>query len=100
VRTIRGAGGERSLFSVDAPNIIVETVKPAEDGSGDVVVRLYEAKRMATRCRLSTSLDIATAVQTDMLENGNEALPLADGQIGLEFRPFEIKTIRLRPGSE
>jgi alpha-mannosidase len=99
VRTIPGAAGERSLFSVDAPNVIIETVKPAEDRSGDVVVRLYEAKRTATRCRLSTSLDITAAVQTDMLENGNEALPLADGQIGLEFRPFEIKTIKLRPGS-
>ncbi len=47
--TAAGAGGEQSLFSVDAPNIIIETVKPAEDGSADVVVRLYEAKHMATR---------------------------------------------------
>ncbi|MCD6289876.1 MAG: alpha-mannosidase, partial [Anaerolineae bacterium] len=32
VRTAPGAAGEQSLFSVDAPNVIVETVKPAGDG--------------------------------------------------------------------
>ena len=51
VMTVSGAAGERSLFSVDAPNVVVETVKPAEDGSADVVVCLFESKRTATRKR-------------------------------------------------
>jgi alpha-mannosidase len=84
------------LFSVDAPNVIVETVKPAEDGSGDVVVRLYESKRAATRCTLSTSLPAVGAVQTDMLENKLGGLALRDGQVALDFRPFEVKTVRLK----
>ena len=87
---------ERSLFSVDAPNIILETVKPAEDGSSDIVVRLYESKRMATRCVLTTSLPVREALQTDMLENGDKKLPCQNGQIELEFRAFEVKTVRLR----
>ena len=87
---------ERSLFSVDAPNIIIETVKPAEDGSADVVVRLYESKRTATRCALTTSLPVREAIQTDMLENGDNKLPCQNGKIELEFRAFEVKTVRLR----
>ena len=98
VGTATGAAGERSLFSVDAPNIVVETVKLAEDGSGDIIVRLYEAKRMATRCTLTTSLSVASAQQADMLENVERALPHADGKLALEFRPFEIKTVRLAIG--
>ncbi len=94
--TAAGAGGERSLFSVDAPNIIIETVKPAEDGSGDVVVRLYEAKHMATRATLITSLPVKRAAATNMLEEFEADLPCASGKIALEFRPFEIKTVRLQ----
>ncbi len=93
--TAEGDGGARSLFSVDAPNVIVETVKPAEDKSGDVVVRLYESMRTATRCTLTTTLPVGKAVQTNMLEEKEGDLTLQDGQIALDFRPFEIKTVRL-----
>jgi len=94
--TAPGSAGERSLFSLDAANIVIETVKPAEDGSGDVVVRLYEAKRMATRATLSTSLPVEDALLTDMLEEGGVQAACDAGQIALDFRPFEIKTVRLR----
>ncbi|AHF91670.1 alpha-mannosidase [Opitutaceae bacterium TAV5] len=92
-----------SLFSCDAPNIILETVKLAEDDSGDLVLRLYESARAATRCRLRIDLaatSFHSACETDMLENplSGRALPLPDAAgLGLDFRPFEIKTLRLRP---
>jgi alpha-mannosidase len=95
VTTAAGAGGQGSLFAVDAPNVIIETVKPAEDGSGDVVVRLYEAKHMATATALTTTLSVKRAAVTNMLEEFEAELPCADGKMALGFRPFEIKTIRL-----
>ena len=91
-----GAGGSASLFTVDAPNVILETVKPAEDRSGDVVVRLYEAKHTATRATLRTALPVKAALAVDMLEEGNAKVAVADGAIALDFRPFEIKTLRLK----
>lgn len=94
--TAEGAAGEKSIFSMDAPNIIIETVKPAEDGSDDIVLRLYEAKRTATRCTLTTSLPIASASRTNMLEEVEENISLNDNRIELTFRPFEIKTVRLK----
>ena len=81
---------------MDAPNVVIETVKPCEDGSGDVVVRLYESKRSRTSCRLSTALKLARARATDMLEQGGKLLLVHDGAIELDFRPFEIKTLRLK----
>ena len=93
--TAPGAAGERSLFSVDAPNVIIETVKPAEDGSGDLILRLYESKRMATCCVLTTSLPVAAAEQTNMLEEAEAELPCEHGEIPLKFRAFEVKTLRL-----
>ncbi len=90
-----GEAEARSLFELDSPNVMISTVKPAEDGSGDVVVRLYESMRTATTCELSTSLPVQCARETNMLEEGGAELPLEDGVIPLRFRPFEIKTVRL-----
>ncbi|OQA41272.1 MAG: Mannosylglycerate hydrolase [Chloroflexi bacterium ADurb.Bin325] len=92
-----GAAAEavRSLFTLDAANIFLDTVKPAEDGSGDVVLRLYEAKRTATRCTLATTLPFARASQTNMLEEHQADLAFEDGRLALDFRPFEVKTLRL-----
>lgn len=93
--TASGAGGEKSLFSLDAANVIIETVKPAEDGSGDCIVRLYEAKKTATRCTLTTSLPVKSVGLTDMLENAKTETTCEGGKISLDFGPFEIKTLRL-----
>ncbi|MDD5707716.1 MAG: glycoside hydrolase family 38 C-terminal domain-containing protein [Kiritimatiellae bacterium] len=95
IMTASGFAPAQSLFTLDAGNIILEAVKPAEDGSGDMILRLYESKRMATRCRLGTSLPVRKARAADMLEATGATLPLRSGRIDLKFRPFEIKTLRL-----
>ncbi|MCU0722307.1 MAG: glycosyl hydrolase-related protein [Planctomycetes bacterium] len=96
-RTAPGAAGEKSLFTLDAPNVAVEAVKPAEDGSPDVVVRLYESAHAATRCTLATAFPVKEAWETDMLEKPLRSLPCRLGKLYLEFRAFEIKTLRLKP---
>jgi len=94
--TRAGDGGTRSVFSIDHPGIVIDTIKPAEDGSQDLILRMYEWRRTATRCMLHSALDLARACVTDMLERGEDALPILEGNsVPLEFRPFEIKTLRL-----
>ncbi|MGD2175393.1 MAG: glycoside hydrolase family 38 C-terminal domain-containing protein [Candidatus Brocadiaceae bacterium] len=93
--TAPGSAGTRSLFRLDASNLVLEAIKPAQDGSGDLVLRIYECKRMATRAVLSTPLPLAGAALADMLERRQAELEVGDGRIPLEFRPFEIKTVRL-----
>ena len=84
-----------SAFGVDAANVFIDTVKPAEDGSGDIVLRLYEAKRADTACALTVNLPAKRAWMCDMLENRLEALPVEGGRIDLRFHTFEVKTLRL-----
>ncbi len=87
----------RSLFSVDAANVVMETIKPAEDGSDDVILRFYESMRTATRCTLTTTLPIKTASLTNLVEETDGGrLELKDGAVVLDFRPFEIKTVRVQ----
>jgi alpha-mannosidase len=95
VLILPGSGGENSIFTIDAPNIILETIKPAESGNKGIVLRMYESKHAATRCTLTTNLPVFEVSQTDMLESYQNKLSINNGKIALEFHPFEIKTILL-----
>ena len=90
-----GIAPARSLFSVDAPNVIIDTVKPAEDGSGDVILRLYESKKSDTFFTLKVDLPFASVCLCDMLEQPEQSLAAAE-RIQLHARPFEIITLRLK----
>ncbi len=63
-----GVAAPTSLIAVDDPGCLVEAVKLAEDGSGDVIVRLYEALGGRRRARLRPAFTFATVTETDLLE--------------------------------
>ena len=87
-------------MSVDAPNIVLETVKAPEAGDADaLVLRLYESMRTRTRCTVKVDLPVARALETDLRERTLRELPVKDGAVTLEFGPFEIKTLMLKLGS-
>jgi alpha-mannosidase len=91
-----GEAGEKSLFQVDQSNVIIETVKPAEDGTGNIIMRLYESLRTDTQVELTTAFPLQSVQQTDMLEKAQNSLPIDEGRVKLSFRPFEVKTLRLQ----
>ena len=90
-----GASEPFSLLSVDAPNVIIDTMKLAEDGSGDMIVRLYESKHADTKVRLTFGFGAAQVHICDMLENPSERLSVGNGGVVLSMRAFEVKTVRI-----
>lgn len=98
VTAAEGAAEDFSMMSVDAPNVIIDTVKAAEDGSGDTIIRLYESKHAACDACLTLNLPAGAVYACDMLENPSEQLPLRDGRVQLSFRGFEVKTLRVKRG--
>jgi len=82
------------LISVNSPNIIIETIKQAENGEG-LVIRLFESRRMRGSVTLRSIFPIKAAWETDLLEENQTQCTLIDGQIILDFKPFEIKTLRI-----
>ena len=84
-----------SAFSVDTENILIDTVKPAEDGSGDLILRVYEAKKADTACNLLLGIPAGCVWECDMMENKLEELPLSENILPLHFHTFEVKTLRI-----
>ena len=92
LRRRRGTAVE-PLVHVDGP-AYVEAVKLAEDGSGDVVVRLYEPYGARGRVRVTAGFETAGSEVVDLLER-----PLAGDEwdgTHLSLRPFQIVTLRFR----
>ena len=85
----------QSFVSVDDPGFVVVAVKRADDGSGDVVVRGYEAYGGSRRARLRLAMPFTAAYRTDLLERPRGSLRIDDGAVCLAVRAFELVTIRL-----
>jgi alpha-mannosidase len=96
VRSLHGAAPVAPLVSVSNPGIVIEAVKLAEDGSGDVVVRLYESLGQRTSGVLRPGFEVASVVATDLLERTVEApgIELREAEVGLVLRPFQLVTLR------
>jgi Alpha-mannosidase len=91
-------GESRPLAATEHDGLVVSAVKLADDGSGDVVVRLYEALGARAAGRLTLGFAAAPVVVTDLLERPFDTPPpgLTDGVVALVLRPFRILTLRLR----
>jgi len=85
---------ERSFLQVDAPNVIVEAVKKAEDDDG-MVIRLYECENRGTRAKLWLDFPVTAAFETNLMEEVINPLELTENSVALKFLPFEIKTVKV-----
>ena len=85
---------EDAGFRVDSEAIILETIKPADDQSDDIILRLYESLRTHAEGRLILPFD-AQVYESSMDEEQTSKL-LGEGiGIPLRMKPFEIRTLRV-----
>ncbi|KAJ2553544.1 Glycoside hydrolase, 38 vacuolar alpha mannosidase, partial [Coemansia sp. RSA 1933] len=93
-----------------ATNVVLDTVKVAEDSPNCIVVRLYEAYGGHARATLTTRLNATAAEKTNILEEKIHDLKIVPSvsktgggggggtktkSIDLSFNPFEIVTVKL-----
>lgn len=95
-RLVRGASPVEPLFTVSNPALVIEAVKLAQDGSGDVVVRLYETLGQRSAGSITANFPVRNVLATDLLERNTEApgVAPADGGAELRLRPFQLVTLR------
>lgn len=89
------AGGVRPLVTASEANVVIETVKRAEDGNG-VIIRLYESHRKRGKVSVRFAFPAANAWITNLLEEAESALVVEDGSVSLDLRPYQIVTLRVQ----
>ena len=87
------------LVRVDNPAVVVEAVKLAEDRSGDLVVRLYEAHGDRAEATVTVDVPVEHIEATDLHEvpNADASAITGAGPVTVTLRPFQILTLRIRP---
>ncbi len=87
------------LVRIDHPAVLVESLKLAEDRSGDVIVRLYESEGTRAAAELTLDFDVDGVIVTDLIER-EIAAPAGfahDGRsVRFVLRPFQLLTLRIR----
>jgi alpha-mannosidase len=83
------------LVTSAASQVIVETVKLAEDASGDLIVRLYESTGGRCSSLISFAGSASSISLTDFLEAPVSVETTSGDSINLEFRPFQVVTLRV-----
>jgi alpha-mannosidase len=85
----------QSLISCSSPNIILETIKQAEDGDG-IIVRLYESQRKRGQVQVKFGGAVDSAWTTNLLEENESALSVENDSIILNLKPYQIVTLRVK----
>ncbi|MBN1487316.1 MAG: alpha-mannosidase [Anaerolineae bacterium] len=86
----------QSLVSVDRPNVVIETLKRAEDGQG-LIMRLYENQRQRGPALIKTGFPLKEVWRVNLMEENQEPLDCESGAVMLDLGPYQIVSLRLIP---
>jgi alpha-mannosidase len=84
------------LVELTGDGVEISAVKRADDGSGDLVVRLAEVCGARTPVTVRLPQRIDDARRCNLLEEPQSAIDTGDGIVAITLQPFELVTLRLR----
>jgi alpha-mannosidase len=82
------------FIAVDKDNVLVETVKKAEDGNG-YIIRLYETLNKRTNAKVSFGFDAKEVHLVNLIEEEISQLDKNCNSVDVTVKPFEIITLRV-----
>lgn len=93
-----GAGRAKkfSFASCANANVILDTIKGAEDGDG-LIVRVYESQGSRGNASIEFGFRLQEAAECNLMEEFERVLPAEGNTLRFAIKPYEIKTFRIRP---
>ncbi|MBR5152995.1 MAG: alpha-mannosidase [Clostridia bacterium] len=83
-------GKVEQLFTLSNPDIVVESVKKAED-SDAIIIRMYETKGGCAETAINFTKPVTSAYLVDMMEENEKEIDLNS----IPFHGFEIVTVKV-----
>ncbi|RUT45152.1 alpha-mannosidase [Paenibacillus anaericanus] len=84
----------QSLIQFSGQHVILDTVKPSEDGTGSIL-RFYESAGGRETVELNWPQACTEIFHSNALEQEMDVIDHVGGRIELQFTPYEIKTIKI-----
>ena len=84
-----------SFFSVDSSQVVLDTIKKAEDDDA-IILRLYEAYGRPANVTLRVFRKPLMVKETNLMEESPADVTFKGSEIKLKFKKFEIKTLKLK----
>ncbi|MGZ4886909.1 MAG: glycoside hydrolase family 38 N-terminal domain-containing protein [Candidatus Aminicenantales bacterium] len=98
VNPAAGAGASlpesTSFLSLSAPNVLLSTLKKAEDDDS-LILRVYDIEGKDAEAQLSLFVPVKTAAKVNIIEEEGTALKPAKGDLSLKVGHHAIETFRL-----
>jgi alpha-mannosidase len=86
-----------SLVRTDRPGLVIDSIKPAEDGDG-LIVRVVEEHNSRGPATLRFFRPIASAEETNLLERNLGPAAFSGHDLHVEVQPYGVSTYRIRLG--
>jgi len=86
---------EASYVQVSPENVVVSSVKAAED-SEDCIIRVYDATGAGAKVKLLLGFDAAEVCEVDLMEREVSNIGMKGKRIEVSLSPFEVKTLRVK----
>lgn len=94
---VKGNGGRdttRSFGCVEGDNVILDALKPAQDGRG-IIVRVYEAETRHCKASITLDLPYSKVIECNLMEVDEQEIPCDNKKFTFKMKPHEVKTFRL-----
>lgn len=89
-----GTNADYSFACVTNKNVVLDTIKGAEDGDG-IIVRVYESNGSRGKVSIDFGFAIKDAAECNLMEENESTVPVLDNSLSFTIKPFEIKTFRV-----
>ena len=87
---------EKSFINIDKKNVIIETIKYAEDKDG-IIIRVFECENSLTKAKITINdLDIKDIEECNLIEQFEQNIPVNNNSFEFTIKPYEVKTFRLK----
>lgn len=84
-----------SFVNLNKDNVILETVKKAED-SEEIILRMYECYNRRTNINVSLWKNIESVVECNLMERYIKNINFYENNFCFDIKPYEIKTFKLK----
>lgn len=84
-----------SFVRCSAPSMVIDALKPAQDGDG-YILRMYEAEARRGTATVELAIPFTRVTETNMMEVDETEADVNGGSFRFTFRPYEVRTFRIR----